>query len=201
MEMRSRLLDAAARVFAETGYRGATTRRIALEAGVNEVTLFRHFGSKAELMQAALQHFGQTAPQVSLPAEPLDPERELTTWACGNLRHLCAVRALIRAAMGETGEHVELASCGSEHPRRAGRQLKEYLLALRERGLATEDFDPVSATAMLLGTLFSDAMGRDLMPELFPRSPDQAAAAYVGLFLNAIGVRTGVRSGPAGQSN
>ncbi len=199
--MRSRLLDAAARVFAETGYRGATTRRIALEAGVNEVTLFRHFGSKAELMQAALQHFGQTAPQVSLPAEPLDPERELTTWACGNLRHLCAVRALIRAAMGETGEHVELASCGSEHPRRAGRQLKEYLLALRERGLATEDFDPVSATAMLLGTLFSDAMGRDLMPELFPRSPDQAAAAYVGLFLNAIGVRTGVRSGPAGQSN
>ena len=201
MEMRSRLLDAAARVFAETGYRGATTRRIALEAGVNEVTLFRHFGSKAELMQAALEHFGEAAPRVGLPAEPVDPERELTAWARGNLRHLCAVRALIRAAMGETGEHVELAACGSEHPRRAGRQLKEYLLALRERGLALEDFDLVSATAMLLGTLFSDAMGRDLMPDVFPRSPDQAAAAYVRLFLNAIGVRTGARSEPAGQSN
>ncbi len=201
MEMRARLLNAAARVFAETGYRGATTRRIAQEAGVNEVTLFRHFGSKADLVQAALQHFSDVPPPVSLPAEPTDPERELTTWACGNLRHLCGVRALIRAAMGETGEHVELASCGSEHPRRAARQLKEYLVALRALGLATEDFEPVTATAMLLGTLFSDAMGRDLMPDVFPLSPERAAESYVRLFLNAIGVRAAARSESAGQSN
>ena len=37
---RQRLLDAAARVFARSGLEGATTREIAREAKVNEVTLF-----------------------------------------------------------------------------------------------------------------------------------------------------------------
>ena len=46
MELRDRILEAAALVYAETGFRGATTRRIAERAGVNEITLFRHFGSK-----------------------------------------------------------------------------------------------------------------------------------------------------------
>src|SRR6185437_17057975 len=46
MDIRERLLGAAAQVYAEAGYRGATTRRIAHEAGVSEITLFRQFGSK-----------------------------------------------------------------------------------------------------------------------------------------------------------
>src|ERR1700692_4091007 len=52
---RERLLDAAAQTFARDGIRGATTREIAREAGVNEVTLFRHFKSKQQLLRAVLQ--------------------------------------------------------------------------------------------------------------------------------------------------
>jgi AcrR family transcriptional regulator len=52
---RERLLNAAARAFARDGLRGATTREIAREAGVNEVTLFRHFKSKEQLLRAVLQ--------------------------------------------------------------------------------------------------------------------------------------------------
>ena len=37
------ILEAAARLYGEHGFRGTTTRRIAQEAGVNEVTLFRQF--------------------------------------------------------------------------------------------------------------------------------------------------------------
>jgi AcrR family transcriptional regulator len=69
MEARSRLLEAALRVFEEVGSRGATTRRIAAEAGVNEVTLFRLFGSKAALLSAALHASMGQAPPASLPAE------------------------------------------------------------------------------------------------------------------------------------
>ena len=49
-----RLLEAATRVFARSGLEGATTREIAREAGVNEVTLFRHFQSKENLLSAVL---------------------------------------------------------------------------------------------------------------------------------------------------
>jgi AcrR family transcriptional regulator len=59
MDVREALLKAAIKVFAETGSRGATTRRIAQEANVNEVTLFRHFKSKDDLLRAALQFFCQ----------------------------------------------------------------------------------------------------------------------------------------------
>jgi AcrR family transcriptional regulator len=52
---RERLLDAAAHTFSRDGIRGATTREIAREAGVNEVTLFRHFKSKEQLLRAVLQ--------------------------------------------------------------------------------------------------------------------------------------------------
>jgi len=51
---RERLLDAAAQTFSNDGLRGATTREIARKAGVNEVTLFRHFKSKEQLLRAVL---------------------------------------------------------------------------------------------------------------------------------------------------
>src|SRR6476661_2123058 len=52
---RERRLDAAGQTFSRDGIRGATTREIARKAGVNEVTLFRHFKSKEQLLGAVLQ--------------------------------------------------------------------------------------------------------------------------------------------------
>jgi AcrR family transcriptional regulator len=48
------MFDAALAVLAERGYAGATTRRIAEAAGINEVTLFRRFGDKRQLILAAI---------------------------------------------------------------------------------------------------------------------------------------------------
>src|ERR1044071_8391805 len=98
LDNRARILDAAARVYAEFGYRGATTRRIAVAAGVNEVTLFRTFGSKAALIDEAVRsHAASVAtPQAMLPGDPIDPERELTAWAAALLHHLRETRSLLR---------------------------------------------------------------------------------------------------------
>ena len=79
--LRQKLIEAAARVYGEHGFRGATTRRIAEEAGVNEVTLFRHFGSKEALIAECVKHCATTVEDGTLPDVPLDPERELTEWA------------------------------------------------------------------------------------------------------------------------
>ena len=50
------LFKATVMVFAESGYRATTTQEIARRAGVNEVTLFRRYGAKAALINAALTH-------------------------------------------------------------------------------------------------------------------------------------------------
>ena len=76
MISRERILEAAARVYARHGFRGATTRRIAIEAGVNEVTLFRTFGSKSVLLEAVLT--ANTGAPPTLPGDPTDPAAELT---------------------------------------------------------------------------------------------------------------------------
>jgi hypothetical protein len=41
---------------------------------------------------------------------------------------------------------------------------------------------------MLMGALFADAMGRDIMPDLYRNEPEQALDEYVRLFLRSIGV-------------
>ncbi|MBV9056550.1 MAG: helix-turn-helix transcriptional regulator, partial [Candidatus Eremiobacteraeota bacterium] len=56
-ETRERILAAAREVIGRKGKRGATTREIAEVAGVNEATLFRHFGTKEALLVACAQHF------------------------------------------------------------------------------------------------------------------------------------------------
>ena len=60
------LLKAVQDVILEYGFEGATTRRIAERAGVNEVTLFRHFGSKTNLLQAALRAEAELFEQIAV---------------------------------------------------------------------------------------------------------------------------------------
>lgn len=47
---RARLVDAALDLFERDGYEATATARIAAAAGVSEMTLFRHFGSKERLL-------------------------------------------------------------------------------------------------------------------------------------------------------
>ncbi|MGQ0465099.1 MAG: TetR/AcrR family transcriptional regulator [Sporichthyaceae bacterium] len=52
--VRGLLLDSARRLFAAKGYAGASTREIAIDAGVNETLIFRHFVNKEGLFTAAV---------------------------------------------------------------------------------------------------------------------------------------------------
>ena len=54
-ETRRRLLDAAAKVFAERGFEGARISEIAAEAGVTPGAIYNHYKSKADLLLAAIQ--------------------------------------------------------------------------------------------------------------------------------------------------
>ena len=53
-QRRAGLLDAARKVFQESGLAGARTKRIAELAGTSEAILYRHFASKEELFEAAI---------------------------------------------------------------------------------------------------------------------------------------------------
>src|SRR5512138_775793 len=156
MNLRDQLLDAAVRVYAEVGYRGATTRRIAQEAGVNEITLFRHFGSKDTLLHEAIARAGAEMVAFALPVEPTDPPDEILAWARAQLTHMSERRSLIRTCMGQMEEHPAIVSSIDKPPALAAGDLARYLRRLRELGLATAEFDEHVAAASLMGMLFGD---------------------------------------------
>lgn len=186
--LRERIAEAAAKVYGEYGFRGATTRRIAEEAGVNEVTLFRTFGSKVALIVEVLERQIGEGFRSALPDEPRDPARELAAWASHYHRHISERRGLIMQSMGEIGEHPQVLTPICTARDREFAALFTYLDRLRDTGLATHTYDTVTVASMLSGTLFSDAVGRELFPTTYPADPDQAVAAYVQLLLRALGV-------------
>ena len=63
---RRRLLDAAARIFAERGYAAASIRAIAAAANVNNAAISYHFHGKEELYRAVLHMLDD-------PSDPADP--------------------------------------------------------------------------------------------------------------------------------
>jgi len=49
-----KILGAALKIFSEKGFKGATTRVIAQESGFSELTLFRKFETKENLIKCVL---------------------------------------------------------------------------------------------------------------------------------------------------
>jgi AcrR family transcriptional regulator len=100
-----RLIDAAGRIFARDGLEAATTRAIAREAGLNEVTLFRHFGTKAGVLAAVVQRTcGVGEPPARMP-DTGDLAADLKGFAHQYETALRANFPLIRTFIGEAERH------------------------------------------------------------------------------------------------
>ena len=184
---RQKLLEAAMRVFAESGFRGATTRRIAEAAGVNEVTLFRQFKSKTALINEVAELYARRRSEEALPAGPVSPLRELSEWCTAHLALLRNSRDMIRKCMAEVGELPHMAACMRRGPDVVHRQLREYTEKLvRQQGLDLTPDEIRVACLMLQGSLFAETMGRDIMPDLYP-PPRRAGEAYARMFLRMLG--------------
>jgi AcrR family transcriptional regulator len=186
---RHRLIDAAVAVFGECGFRGATTRRIAEAAGVNEVTLFRLFGSKSALLEEAVRLSQTTTARKAdncLPDEPGDPAAELEAWAREHWRHMRERRSVIRKMMSEFEEHPGISHCLSDGWDRARAGVVHYLEQLRDRGQISADAPIGTAVTVFTGALFADAMGRDIKRHAYPPER-QAVTEYTGLILRALG--------------
>lgn len=183
---RERILEAAARVYALHGFRGATTRLIANEAGVNEVTLFRTFGSKSALIEAVLAQHKHSRPVVALPVEPVDPRAELTAFVAESLERVREMRPLLMHTMSEVDERPEAQEFACRGRHHVHDTITSYVRTLQQRGLANRDVNAEVAAVMLTATVMSDAVSRHIVPAVYPPI-ESAAEQYVLAFLRLIG--------------
>ncbi|MEC4818694.1 MAG: TetR/AcrR family transcriptional regulator [Scytonema sp. PMC 1069.18] len=166
-QTRIRLLKAATEVFAKAGVAGATTKEIARVAGVNEVTLFRHFHSKEQLLGAVVQHV------LALQAEALAHQDEWTQDLKEDLMHygwlynsmLEEHEALIRTFIGEAKRHPEEARrIISEAAQPLREKLIAYLSKAQIRGVVREDIDLKPTVDMFTGMLIAGMLRRSAIP-------------------------------------
>ncbi|HLT21647.1 MAG TPA: TetR/AcrR family transcriptional regulator [Thermomicrobiales bacterium] len=188
--MEERILEAALRVFAESGYRGATTRRIAAEAQINEVTLFRHFSTKEALIVAALERHAERMREIlaahRLPDEPRDVRAELTAYLEFIMGATAATERAHRTALGEWGQHPEIDARQALISQAIFGEVDRYIQAAIERGLIRTDASSAVITRALLGMLFADVLVRPTIPDYYPEDALESARLYCSLIFDGI---------------
>ncbi len=184
-----RLLKAAIEVFSTKGYVGATTREIANLAEVSEVTLFRHFQSKEQLLRAVVQDIMALRTEVAHQAEwTHNLYRDLLHYAQLYDGILEDNQALFRMFIGEA----------QRHPAEAIEVLQQLFIPLREKliiylhtciqkGSVRPDVDLSLAVDQFTGILLSGMIRRHVCIVERGYSRNQYLESSVDLFVRGIG--------------
>lgn len=181
-ETRQRILQAAALVFAEKGYARATTRALADAASVNEVTLFRHFGSKQNLFAAVMNQFGGPAVSTAMEMELSgDYRQDLTMVGTHLLQLLLERKDALRLMLCEATHFPEVQAVMVQNPRRIRRMLAAYLQQQIEQG-RVRPMHPEAMAQAFVGMLFSYAIVEGFFQDTL--EPDMATEELVAQFVD-----------------
>jgi AcrR family transcriptional regulator len=192
-DRRQQILDVAQQLFSQKGFRGTTTKEIALAADVNEAIIFRHFATKRDLYAAIMDQKAQSPAVQEMRSQfeeaiKAGDDRQVFESLAFTLLEFhehddMAMRILLYSAL-EGHELAEMIY--RNHISKTHRQLAEYVKKRVAEG-AFRRVDPMTAVRCFLGTIINHIMFK----KFFCRYDDQptnltnrqAAAAFTDLFL------------------
>lgn len=192
-DRRQQILDVAVQLFSQKGFRGTTTKEIALAAGVNEAIIYRHFATKSELYSAimdqkakssAMQEMQRALEEAMERAEDRQVFESLAFHMLEFHEHDdMAMRILLYSAL-EGHELAEMIY--RNHIARTHRQLAEYVKKRVADG-AFRRVDPMLAVRGFLGMLINHVMFKKFFhqygDEPIRFTNRQAAERFTDLFL------------------
>ena len=162
---KEKIFDATIALVSEKGYLGATTREIARRAGVTELTLFRHFGSKENLFELTLEShsFLPDLREILPDLKDLTYEEALQTLGKRFLLSLKARKPMVMIMQAEMTRYP------GKMKRMYGQLMDEmlatlatYFAALQKKG-ALRQFPAELAARMFLGILVSYFRTEEIM--------------------------------------
>ncbi len=181
-DTRHRIFAATRRLIAKKGRRGTTTREIAELAGVNEATLFRHFGSKDALIEACVLHYcpagllGELLPNLGG-----DVAQDLRKIALVMIERMLELRDLIMATFAEEDQWAAAGDAAWRSPAMIQQLLTDYMAKQVERGEL--DGDPVLLARFFMGSIFSYVIGNKRLP--YPdKGREEIVDFQISIFLN-----------------
>ena len=194
IERERRILDAALKVFSETGYSGATMDAVAIEAGLSKPTLYQYFASKEALFSGMM--LGERDQMLEFFQHPsgkgIAADLYGFAWDYADTVMRPDLLSLARLIIGEVQRFPEIGRAYQESgPDRLLRGIMDYLEGRRAAGeLAFEDAE--LAAQDLWGLILSAPRTQALyMPDHLPSRAEVARYLNNGLrvFLKAYSTR------------
>ncbi len=152
-----RIFEVVVRLFVLHGYEGATTKEIARAAGVNEATLFRKYGSKAELFERAINYQWSDVP-IGKVSYSGDLEADLRSIVDAYLETSLLHGAIVPMLLTELSQRRDLETAFSVAWANIG-VVVEIMVRYQSQGLLQAE-DPLLTLSALLGPIMVTHMFR-----------------------------------------
>jgi AcrR family transcriptional regulator len=165
-DTKKRLLEATLKLISEKGYMGATTREIAQQAGVTELTLFRHFGSKEKLFKELLcsYTFLPRLKELIPELDGLSSREALELIATHFLLTLKERKAMVKIMYSEYTTYPEnIREVYNKFILEMRTTLAAYFEGLQRQGLLRRNISPAMTAKMFLWILFSYFRSEEIM--------------------------------------
>jgi AcrR family transcriptional regulator len=183
LDTRTRILDAAHAIYSRSGTKGTTTREVADLAGVNEATLFRHFGNKQALLDAMMERNSNVEEFYEIlrnvPAELGPALYHLGVALVAKMREK---RAMIAISVAEDAITPSASECAWRGPSAMVSALADFFQLFIDRGEMRGD--AVFNARMFMGIFYSYIMAQKLWGSEY--HDPTVVAACVDLFLNGV---------------
>ena len=182
-----RLLDATLKLISEKGYLGATTREIAQEAQVTELTLFRHFGTKEKLFEELLRNhtFLPRLKELLPELDGLSYKEGLQLIAMKFLLSLKERKLMVKIMYSEVTIYPgKIRAVYNKFTDDLRETLAQYFKSQKEQG-ALRNVSPEMAARLFLGVLFSYFRAEEIMRKdgMKKRKMEQDINEFVDIFM------------------
>lgn len=164
-----KIIKAFIELFRDYGYKGTTTRAVAEQAGVNEVTIFRHFGNKKGMMEAVLQSVSMSPIVEKVVSEKMiwELEHDLLLIAQEYHKYMEKMKDLVLIGFRDAGLFPELNETIIEIPRQLKKVMVSYFEEMSIRGKIIEtdiEFQAMNFIWMNFGYFISESrFGNELI--------------------------------------
>ncbi len=163
-----KILMTAIDLMAEKGYDATTTKEIAAAARVNEVTLFRHFGSKQKLLETAFERYSYAEEMTEVFQGSLKWELYEDLLLISRTYHKIMNRNRKLLYIALKGSSREIYQKAGRLPQHLRTLLTQYFTAMMEKKKLTTpnlEMTVFSFMAMNYGAFFSADDGKEPLPE------------------------------------
>ena len=133
------ILEATIRVIAEHGVSGATVDTVAARSGVSKATLYRHWGSRARLIHAALSSL--EGPYVETEGDSLREDLTVLLWHLVEFFNRPDIGRVFASFIDAAARDPELAELHQQTMRRARASFEQVVRRGIERGELPDDVD------------------------------------------------------------